>query len=186
MTKTYRIKPDLRVLYPWVLLCLGLLMSSINQMSNLLWFSFGFSVLILWIFYRRLRLENYILADHSIQVETFNSDQTITLLDITAVRATRVWWLAAFNLGQIELVTPSLTVRLRGIKDPEGIGVIIQKAVDAAIELRNRQHFKTEAPKELHPAGTLESLNDLVGLWQQGLIDDDTFKAEQGRLKKTN
>lgn len=186
MTKTYRIKPDLRVLYPWVLLCLGLLLSSINDTSTLIWIAFGFSVVLLLIFYRRLRLENYILADHSIQVETFNSDQTITLHDITAVRSKRMWWLAAFNLGQIELVTPSLTVRLRGIKDPEGIGVIIQKAVDAAIERRNRQHFKTEAPKELHPAGTLESLNDLVGLWQQGLIDDDTFKAEQGRLKKPN
>jgi hypothetical protein len=186
MTKTYRIKPDLRILYPWVLLSLGLLLLLAIQASFFVWNSFGFSVLLVWIVYRRLNQENYILGDHSIQIETRRSDQTILLHDITGIQASRSWWLAAFDLGEIELTTSSFTIRLKGIKDPVGVGAILQKAVDAAIERRSRQQFKVQAAPELHLPGTLETLNDLVGLWQQGMIDDATFETERRRLTKTD
>ena len=186
MTKTFRIKPDLRILLPWLFLALGLGGSALFLKASFLWIPFGISLLILWIFYRRLRAEEYILGDHSIQIETRITNQTITRHDIGSVKDTAVWWLRMFDLGVLELSTSSVTGRLRGLKDPKGLAAIIQIAVDASIERRNRQNFTHKASAELHPAGTLELMNDLVGLWQQGIIDDETFKAEQQRLRKTD
>lgn len=184
MTKTYRIQPDLRVLLPWALLSLVLIGIALLYQHTITWISFGISLLLLWIFYRRIRQEEYNLGDHSIQVETSKKDVSIPLYDITSINAINVWWLRFFKLGHLELKTESLLVRLRGVKDPMGLGAIIQKAVDAAVARRNRQGVTFQAPAQLHPAGTLEQLNDLVGLWQQGIIDDATYEAEQRRLQK--
>jgi hypothetical protein len=184
MPKTYRIIPDVRILLPWILLSLVMGVIAVLYQHVLTWISFGFSLLFLWIFYRYLHQEDYTLGDHSIQVETKKNDQTIALHDIVRVRVIKVWWLSIFDLGHVELETSNLLLRLRGVKDPAGIGAIIQKAVDLAIERHNRQGISFQAPTQMHPAGTLEQLNDLVGLWQQGIIDDATFEEEQKRLQK--
>jgi hypothetical protein len=186
MTKTYRIIPDLRTLLPWMLLSLVLGASAVLVQHVWGWIVFGSSLLFLWFFYRRLRQEDYLLGDHSIQVETAKNDQTIALHDIVSVNVINVWWLSMFNLGDIELKTNTVLVRLRGLKDPAGVGAIIQLAVDAAIEKRNRQKVSFQPSVQIHPAGTLEQLNDVVGLWQQGIIDDQTFEAEQKRLHRSS
>ena len=154
----------------------------IMMVSVLSMVALGAWVLVALLQYRRLKREQYLVSDHSIQVVTAKDDTTVSLVNITDIISRKYWWLPFTNLGEIEIQANGNSHFLKGIKDALGTAGIIKLAVDAAIAKARQQRRPTTYQPPMHPAGTLEQMNDLVGLWQQGILTDEEYQIEVKRM----
>ncbi|MEX0843751.1 MAG: hypothetical protein WD022_00645 [Balneolaceae bacterium] len=120
---------------------------------------------------------SYIITDRKITVVEGNYSQNIDLADIRQVAAGDTH----FGVGSISLKTQGRTIELIGLKNPDGIANSIEKAVEA--ELRRLQTSKQTTVSEIkYDPGTMDRLDYLTGLWQQGLLSEEDFKAEREKL----
>ncbi len=131
---------------------------------------------------RRLRREKYLISDHSIQIQTHRDDSTISLVNITAVKGIPYLLLRYKKLGVIEITANGRQYTLRGVEDASSTAAIIWQAAEAAVARQNEQNRPAYFQPPTHAAGTLEQMNDLVGLWQQGMISDEEYQRETNRL----
>jgi len=131
---------------------------------------------------RQLIREQYVISDTSIQIQTSKDDRTFILTNIRDISSKEYWWLPFSKLGKIEIYANGRYCTLRGIKDAKETAAIILMAVEAAIANRRKRPETTHYQPPVHSAGTLEPMNDLVGMWQQGLISDEDFESEKRKF----
>ncbi len=183
MSKTLILRPNRLVMIPAlvatvvVAALVPILTVSILSMTAL-----GAWVLVTLYQYRELKREKYLVNDHSIQVVTSKDDSTVSLVNITDIISRKYWWLPFANLGEIEIQAGGKKHYLKGIQDALVTARIIKLAVDAAVAKSRQQHRPIMYQPPLHPAGTLEQMNDLVGLWQQGILTDEEYQIEVKRM----
>ncbi|HBX66042.1 MAG TPA: hypothetical protein DEG32_07740, partial [Balneolaceae bacterium] len=86
-----------------------------------------------------------------------------------------------FGVGSVTLRTQGREVELIGLENPELISSSIEKAIEA--ELKRLEAEKQTKPRETkYSPGSMDQLEYLTGLWQQGLIDDEEFKSQKQNL----
>jgi len=134
--------------------------------------------------YRQLIREQYIISDTSIQIQTSKDDRTFILTNIRDISSKEYWWLPFSKLGKIVIYANGRYSLLRGIEDAKETAAIMLRAVEAAIASKKNKPEANHYQPPVHAAGTLEPMNDLVGMWQQGLITNDDFESEKRKLKK--
>ena len=67
---------------------------------------------------------------------------------------------------------------LRGIENPFNLKGMLDKAISA--EKKRQQEKKRTEPREPdHDPGTMERMDYLTGLWQQGLVSDEDYEKER-------
>jgi hypothetical protein len=183
MSKTLILRPNRLVLLP-VLVATAVVAALIPilTVSILSMTALGAWVLVTLYQYRELKREKYLVSDHSIQVLTSKDDATISLVNITDIISRKYWWLPFADLGEIEIHANGKKQYLKGIQDALGTAGIIKLAVDAAIARARQQRRPPTYQPPTHPAGTLEQMNDLVGLWQQGILTDEEYQIEVKRM----
>ncbi len=72
--------------------------------------------------------------------------------------------------------------RLEGLENPEKLKTLLDLAIQQEQEQKEfREDVDQYAPQ--HSPGTLDPMNDLVGLWQQGLITDEQFEEEKKKFE---
>jgi len=183
MSKTLILKPNRLVILPvFIATALVAALIPILTVSALSMSALAAWVLVTLYQYRELKSEKYLVSDHSIQVVTSTDDSTVSLINITDIISRKYWWLPFANLGEIEIQVSGKKHYLKGIQDALGTAGIIKLAVDAAIAKSRQQNRPIMYQPPLHPAGTLEQMNDLVGLWQQGILTDDEYQIEVKRI----
>ncbi len=91
---------------------------------------------------------------------------------------------ARFGLGTIHIRHVNGTQDLAGITDPEPVAVLIERAAESERE-RMKMREEIEKTRPQHPSGTLERKNELVGLWQQGLISEEDYQRELRKFEGT-
>lgn len=133
---------------------------------------------ILWRTWRKQRGFKYVLHDRKITVVDGNYSQNIDLADIQNARAEVI----RFDVGTITLKTQGHEIELIGIENPEDIAAAIEKAVDAELK-RIAAKKKPEVKENKFEPGTMDRLDYLTGLWQQGLMSEEDFMAEKKNLK---
>lgn len=120
----------------------------------------------------------YKITDRSITVVEGHYSQNIDLADIRKAIAGDV----RFGVGSITLKTQGREIELIGLEQPEQISRSIEKAVEA--ELKRLETEKQTKPTESQYApGSMDRLDYLTGLWQQGLMSDEDFDTEQKKFK---
>ncbi len=192
MSKTLIFRPDKLLMLPYILgfAIVGLLTflnyfySSAGSQSLLL----QLTPIIIWALvtlfhYRRFRSERYMVSDHSIQIQTHNDDTTISLVNIRAVKGIPYSLLRFKKLGKIVITANGRQYTLKGIEDASSTATIIWQAAEAAVARQNNRNRPANFQPPTNAAGTLELMNDLVGLWQQGMISDEEYGKEIERLK---
>lgn len=121
---------------------------------------------------------SYKITDRKITVVEGNYLQDIELVNIRQAVAGE----KRFGIGNITLKTQAREIELIGLKNPGGIADSIEKAAEA--ELRRLEADKQTKPRETaYEPGTMDRLDYLTGLWQQGLISEDDFEKERQKFE---
>ena len=135
-------------------------------------------IYLLWKTRKTHKSISYTITDRKITVVDGHISQNIDLADIRqAVVGNKT-----FGVGTVILKTGGREIELIGLENPEMISNSIEKAVEA--ELKRLEAEKEAKPREVeYEPGTMDRLDYLTGLWQQGLINDQDFKAEKEKLQ---
>jgi hypothetical protein len=191
MTKTLIFKPTRWLLFPNGLLFVIFLLANlwlIDAYGNTSWPAVGNYVctivmaIVMFIGNKRLNRVTYLISDHSIQIQTANDDTTISLVNITDVSGRRHLRLPFTNFGKVIIASNDRQFEMIGIKDASTLAGIIKQAAEAAVARERQRSGPMRYTPPIHAAGTLEQKNDLVGLWQQGMLTDEEYREEVKRL----
>lgn len=142
----------------------------------------GLGLILIYAKNKELNSTIYEITDHEIKITTPAYSEKTDLLSITDAFVNQRWIDERFSIGTIQLHTQSKTAELRGIRNPKQIADIILQAAEA--ERQRVRSKKTAKPVQKEPkaAGAIDRLEYLTGLWQQGLITNEEFKAERKNL----
>jgi len=134
----------------------------------------------LWIIYRyrqRWLGMRYLVTNSGVIHQADGEETHIPLHEIISCDVRFAGFSARFGLGTIHIRHVNGTQDLAGITEPEPVAVLIERAAESERE-RMKMREEIEKTRPQHPSGTLERKNELVGLWQQGLITEEDYQQE--------
>lgn len=159
-------QPELRAFYKYLLP--GILLIPL----------FGAGLLLVWYAYKQRKETRYEIFDREIRYSYPNSSAQIEIVQIENVSTEEHFPDTILGIGTIVLETLEGRHKLAGLKDHLQIAGLIEHAAEAEKKRLARQtSIKARVPDQ-HP-GTMDRMNDLTGMWQQGLITDEEFKKEK-------
>lgn len=121
---------------------------------------------------------SYKITNRRITVVEGNYSQNIDLADIRKAVPGEL----NFGVGSITLKTQGREIELIGIENPKAIASSIEKAVEA--ELKRLEANKQTKPREVkYDPGSMDRLDYLTGLWQQGLVSNEDFEKERKKFQ---
>lgn len=137
------------------------------------------------IYYYRTRLREtyYEISNDSVTRRFRNEREEIRLADIENIRLSYNRTHKRFGLGNIHLAGSGNEIVLEGILNPEQLYEIIRMAVEQEkryedIDLEPKSDF------DYLKTGAADQMNNLVGLWQQGLLSNEEFENERQKYVK--
>lgn len=139
---------------------------------------FGLGIYLIYRKYSELGSISYRITDQQITYNDQKITDTVDLADIQSIDIEQRWIDKKFGIGTLIIRTKSRPLRMHGIKDPETLSGMILSASEAErMRLSELSKVKQQKP-EVSP-GTIDRLDYLTGLWQQGLISNEDFKKER-------
>lgn len=120
----------------------------------------------------------YQISDQSITAVQPDYTEKVDIVNINEIKIHQRWIDKKLGIGNLILKTNSREVELIGLENPENLSNLILKAAEAE-RLRIRELEKEEREKSLPNPGTLDRMDYLTGLWQQGLITNKEFNEEK-------
>jgi len=140
---------------------------------------FGLGLLVLWRVHNRKKSYTYRVTDKKITVSDKHVTQSVDLANIKNLDVEQNWLDRKLDIGDLVLTTETRSLKLLGQTDPSALSSMIARAIEAE-RARVAEEKKVKAsPVEPASPGSLDRLDYLTGLWQQGLISDEDFKKEK-------
>jgi len=140
----------------------------------------GIGVAVLWIIHSRRKSIAYLITDRQIEERDKNISQKIDLANIKTLDVEQNWFDRKFGIGDIKLSTETRSITLLGQPDPDRLSDMMSAAIRAERKRITDLTIKRESPKEsTYSPGTLDKIDYLTGLWQQGLLSDEDYKKEK-------
>lgn len=140
----------------------------------------GIGIAVLWIVHTRRTNISYTVTDRQIEYRDRKISQKIDLANVKTLDVEQNWLDKKFGIGDITLSTETRKITLKGQPNPENLSDMISAAVRAERKRIEELNRVDEEPEREPPApGTLDKLDYLTGLWQQGLLSDEDFKKEK-------
>ncbi len=125
---------------------------------------------------------HFIISDTTITAADKKYQQKIDIINIRNIKLEQDWLQQKMCIGSLIIHTAATKMRVAGIKRPEEIKELIEQAVQALKkQTRETTHRAAREPK--YDPGSMEKINYLTGLWQQGLISDEDFEEERKGLE---
>lgn len=144
----------------------------------------GIGFFILWKIHKNKKSYLYEVTDQQIMATGDNLSQTVDLANIKTLDVEQNWLDQKFNVGDIILITESRRIKLLGQPNPQSLADTIITAIRAERKRIEQLKKVQEKPVDLPPPGTLDKLDYLTGLWQQGLISNEDFEKEKENFQK--
>lgn len=165
-TKSYKLEPS------WKHYVIGYLLSILTIPLA------GIGLISLYFVRKKHRSRKYIITDTQISSADSKYQRNVDLVNIEDIELEQSWWQRKLGIGNLILKTSASEMTLSGIEDPANLKNILQNAIEA--ELRRRKEKKKTKPKEpKYSPGSMDKMEYLTGLWQQGLISDEDFEKER-------
>lgn len=139
---------------------------------------FGIGLISLYFIYQRHKKYSYTFTDTQISSRDDKYQRNIDLVNIENVDLEQSWLQRKMGIGNLILSTTATSMTLRGMQNPANLKELLQKAI-AAEKQRNQKRKKTKPKEPDHKPGSMDKMDYLTGLWQQGLVSDDDFKKEK-------
>lgn len=141
---------------------------------------FGLGIAVLWIVHSRRKHIIYNITDRQIEEQTKKLSQKIDLANVKTLDVEQNWFDKRFGIGDIKLSTETRSIALLGQPNPEKLSDMISSAIRAERKRIEEANQISKAPKDEPPSpGTLDKLDYLTGLWQQGLLSDEDYQKEK-------
>lgn len=139
---------------------------------------FGLGLLgLFWVWKRQNRI-TYRVTDRQITSRDNQYQRNVDLLSIQKVEVHQNWLQEKVNVGDMELHTSASSMTLYGMEQPHQLKGVLQKAI-AAEQKRNQQQEQTRPREPEYNPGSMERMDYLTGLWQQGLVSDEEYEEER-------
>ncbi|MEX2435409.1 MAG: PH domain-containing protein, partial [Balneolaceae bacterium] len=138
----------------------------------------GFGFYLIYRTHKTYSLVRYTITDHKIQAVGTVYTENVDIVNIRDVEIRTRWIDKYFGIGDLILKTDEKSMELLGMENPERLSEMILHAADAERKRLETSRKKKPEPEPAAP-GTLDKLDYLTGLWQQGLLSDEDFKKEK-------
>ncbi|MEQ8577840.1 MAG: PH domain-containing protein [Balneola sp.] len=138
-------------------------------------------IVVIWFINRKRNCIQYRITDTSISKVVGEDKTELELVNILETSVSQTGLQKLLGIGEIKLKANVSELILKGIEDPESF---LEK-IDTAIAYQKEQlkaSEKIKPRKPTHDPGTLEKLDYLTGLWQQGLISDEDYDQERKKF----
>lgn len=140
---------------------------------------FGIGLLgLYWVRKRQQRL-SYRVTDTRISSRDAQYQRNVDLVSIDQVEVHQSWLQERLDVGDVELQTPASSMTLFGMEDPYHLKGLLEKAIAAQKKKHHQTESRREAREPEYDPGSMEKINYLTGLWQQGLMSDEDYKKER-------
>jgi hypothetical protein len=137
-------------------------------------------LIILWRTRKKQSGISYKITNRKITVVEGNYSQNIDLVDIRQAIPGSL----TFGVGPITLKTQGREVELIGIEQPKAIAASIEKAIEAELK-RLEAEKQTKPRKTNYDPGSMDRLDYLTGLWQQGLVSEEDYEEERKKFESS-
>ncbi len=139
---------------------------------------FGVGLLALYFVREKHTSVDYTVTDTQISSTDAKYHRNIDLVNVEEVTVQQSWLQEKLNIGTIVLKTSAVSMELAGMEQP----VQLKETIQQAVAVQKEQHKKQDVRK--HPApkykpGSMEKMDYLTGLWQQGLLSEEDYKDEK-------
>lgn len=139
---------------------------------------FGAGIIVLWFVHKNRNSRIYEIHNHYIQENSTRGSRKLELVHIEKVSVSRNWTEKQFGTGTVRLAGNVSVIELYGIKNPHEMAEVIDQAV--AVAKKKLYTFKQKKRRKPdHEPGTLDRMDYLTGLWQQGLISNEDYRKEK-------
>lgn len=138
----------------------------------------GSGLLLIWIAFRKRFSTTFIISDREITVHSGKSSKKAPIAEINRSEVRQRWTDRRMGTGTLLLYTDTDSLELPGIENPDTVSSLILKAAKAERDRLTQTPKPKETPPS-HPPGTLDKLDYLTGLWQQGLLSDEDYQKER-------
>ena len=140
---------------------------------------FGIGLIgLFWVWKRQHRL-SYRVTDTQITSIDDKYQRNIDLVNIQQVSISQGWFQKKVGVGNISLKTSSTEMVLFGMEDPFQLKGLLDKAIATEKERQRQEEKKPEVKEPEYDPGSMEKMDYLTGLWQQGLISDEDYEEER-------
>lgn len=141
---------------------------------------FGIGLVALYYVWKKHRAIIYKVTNTQISSVNEKFHRTVDLVNIEWVELEQNWLQEKLGVGTLVLHTPASEMRLIGMTTPERLVQIMEQAVEAEKERqRQRQRTKTKPKEPKYEPGSMDKMDYLTGLWQQGLISNEDYEKER-------
>ncbi|OAN59623.1 hypothetical protein A8B79_11635 [Balneola sp. EhC07] len=138
-------------------------------------------IVVIWFINRKISSIQYRITDTSVSKVTKEDKTQLELVNILKTSVSQTGLQKLLGIGNVKLKANVSALILEGIENPESF---LEK-IDTAIAYQKEKlkaSEKIKPRKPTHDPGTLEKLDYLTGLWQQGLISDEDYDQERKKF----
>lgn len=139
---------------------------------------FGIGLAVLYWARKKHHTYSYTFSDTQITSRDHKYERNIDLVNIDRVEVEQSWLQQKMGVGDIILYTSASSMTLRGMEHPLQLQDMLEKAIYAQ-KKRQKEKKKTKPREPNYRPGTMDKMDYLTGLWQQGLVSDEDFEEEK-------
>ncbi len=139
---------------------------------------FGIGLIALYFVWKKHREVTYKVTNTQITSIDEKFHRTVDLANIEWLELEQSWLQGKLNVGTLVLHTSASEMRLVGMAAPQPLMQIIEQAVEAEKEFK-RQRPRTKLREPEYEPGSMDKIDYLTGLWQQGLISNEDYEKER-------
>ncbi|MEX2346440.1 MAG: PH domain-containing protein [Balneolaceae bacterium] len=165
--KTVRLKPSRKAWFWWYVL--GIVLIPL----------LGAGIYMLYRLYQTHKSINYVISDRSITASDSKISEKTDLANIRNIDLRQTRTDKKFDIADLIIHTSGKTVELLGMENPEALSSMILKAAESERQRLAALQKKEEPRPEPSKPGTMDKMDYLTGLWQQGLITNEEFEQEK-------
>ena len=140
---------------------------------------FGLGLYLIYRVYKNHQAIRYTVSDRQITAEDLKISENMDLANITDIDIEQRWIDKKFGIGNLTLKTDSRALKLIGLENPAQLSNMILQAAEAERLRIQKLEQQTRRAKENTKPGSIDKMNYLTGLWQQGLISNEDFEKEK-------
>lgn len=145
---------------------------------------FGIGFFVLWKVHTKKKSIVYEVTNRQIKSVDEKLSQSIDLANVTTIDVEQNWLDQKLGIGDLLLSTESRTLRILGQAEPNELSDMIAHAVQAERQRVKEQNKVKPKPVDHPTPGSLDRIDYLTGLWQQGLITNEEFEEERKHFEK--
>lgn len=138
----------------------------------------GIGLIALYFVRKKHKARKYEVTDSQISSIDSKYQKNVDLVNIEEVAIEQTWLQANLHVGTLILQTSASKMELIGVENPEQVRNILEKAIQAELQ-RQEQSQETKAREPKYKPGSMDKMEYLTGLWQQGLISEEDFEKER-------